>query len=84
MLEAPIGAVYVWCNSRERYARDLARHLGRNDLVVQPRSWLQPLNVRGRQHEAIVVDHATDLEPGEGAALSYAQSRGTLVSRWPA
>jgi hypothetical protein len=60
MTEAPIGAVYVWCNEKRGYPRDLARSLGRDDLRI-----ISPFDVehgyfRGRSVD-VVVDHATRL-----------------------
>lgn len=58
MLDAPQGAVFVWCNSDTYYPKALARKLGRIDLRVQPLSWLTHKNVVGRRFTGFVLDHA--------------------------
>ena len=55
---APLGAVFVWCNNRLWYAKDLAGHLGRRDLVIAtPESWYA--HWRGTR-KMVVFDHALD------------------------
>lgn len=77
MQAAPQGAVFVWCNSRVEYPIALAKELGREDLVVQPMSWLEPRNVMGRTLSGLVLDHAAPLLSDAGyEALMYARSRG--------
>ena len=77
MQAAPQGAVFVWCNSRVEYPIALAKELGREDLVVQPMSWLDPRNVMGRTLSGLVLDHAAPLLSDAGyEALMYARSRG--------
>lgn len=79
MKDAPKGAVFVWCNSRIDYPLNLAKTLGRDDLVVRPLSWLEPRNVMGRNFPGVILDHAA--QPGsEGhAALHYLRTRGVLT-----
>lgn len=55
MLDAPRGAVYVWCNDGLDYPCDLARKIGRTDLrIVAPRD----VERRVRGCSNILVDHA--------------------------
>lgn len=62
MLAAPKGAYYVWCNDNILYPRLLARHLGRDDLVIVPQSFIRMM--RGMRAEC-VVDHAAVALPIE-------------------
>jgi hypothetical protein len=80
MADAPMGAVFVWCNSRTAYPLDLAKHLGRDDLVVRPMSWLEPRNVMGRDFPGVIVDHAAQPDSEAYAALHYMRRRGVLVA----
>ena len=63
MRDAPFGAVFVWCNSALHYPETLARHLGRNDLIIRPASWLTPDNVLTSRRR-IVIDHAMNTSVG--------------------
>lgn len=77
MQAAPQGAVFVWCNSKVCYPIALAKAIDRGDLVVQPLSWLETKNVRGRRLSGLVLDHAAPLLSDAGyEALMYARSRG--------
>jgi hypothetical protein len=76
MKQAPLSATFVWCNERTRYPTELAKTLGRNDLVVRPLSWLEPRNVVSRRFPAVIVDHATRLDPLGYAALDVLIDRG--------
>jgi hypothetical protein len=80
MLDAPVGAVFVWCNSRTAYPQELAKKLQRDDLKVRPLSWLQPRNVIGRIFTGVIVDHATQPDSEGYAALNYLRTRGVRVA----
>jgi hypothetical protein len=54
MLDAPRGAHFIWCTDNAEHAKELARRVGRTDLVCHPRYALREL--AGVQ--SIVVDHA--------------------------
>ncbi len=70
MLNAPHGAVFVWCNGRTAYPEQLARILGRVDLQVVPLSWLTCYDYwRGRRFPGVVIDHAAELS-SEGADVA--------------
>ena len=58
MLSAPAKAIFVWCNDHIGYPRDLARAIGRTDLIIRPAGWLTDRNVKGRAAKQVVVDHA--------------------------
>lgn len=80
MNDAPLGAVFVWCNSRTSYPMALAKTLGRDDLVVRPLSWLERRNVMGRTFPGVVVDHAAQCDPEAYEALNYLRTRGVMVA----
>lgn len=62
MLEAPIGAIYVWVHPPLYYAVDLAKFHHREDLQIVTPGWLEsPANIRGRHFSGIVLDHAAYL-----------------------
>ncbi len=56
--EAPLNAIFVWCNQELTYPAALASRLGRQDLkIVAPSTVLAPGFWDGRSGP-IVVDHA--------------------------
>jgi hypothetical protein len=62
MQDAPAGSVFVWGGGNTLYAKQLAAHLGRDDLEIQPFLWLTPHNVRKGKLPVVIVDHhAVDL-----------------------
>lgn len=80
MKAAPVGSVYVWCNSVTSYPKTLARDLGRKDLQIKPLSWLEPQNVYGHNLASVVIDHAARLDALAYEAMGYLRSHGTLVA----
>ena len=78
MQDAPIESIFVWCNSMVSYPKSLAKHLGRNDLVIQPLHWLRIENIAGRDGLKIVVDHAARLDDRNYDALACAKARGAV------
>jgi hypothetical protein len=80
MLNAPVGAVFVWCNSDLAYPKGLARDLQRDDLVVRRLSWLERRNVMGRDFSGVVVDHAAQPDSEGYEALGYLRIRDLLVN----
>jgi hypothetical protein len=61
MKEAPEGARYIWPSSFTRYARDLASHLGREDLEIIPAARMNHLGLQhyiGGRRFVFVIDHA--------------------------
>lgn len=59
MQEAPMGAVFVWCNDALTYPRLLAQRLCRGDLRIIGPSQLNE-RLRG-YHTVVIIDHAADL-----------------------
>ena len=81
MIDAPVGAVFVWCNERTDYPTKLAKVLGRDDLVVRPLSWLAPRNVMGmRLQGSVIVDHAARLDRCALQSLAYLCAHGVAVA----
>lgn len=58
MQDAPERAIFVWPVARSlSYARDLARHLGRDDLEIVPPVWLEEKRWQGASRP-VILDHA--------------------------
>jgi hypothetical protein len=75
MLEAPREAVFISCNPRARdHDRHLARKLGREDLKIVERSWLDH-GWYGKILTGIVIDHAAHLTEKEQEHLLNAMTR---------
>lgn len=66
MLQAPVGALFIWCNEKLDYPCRLAQHLGRVDLKIAGPSYLEHPPYASRQ---IVIDHAAALTERQHAAL---------------
>ena len=75
MIAAPIGAIYVWCNSSFSYPRDLARKIGREDLEIVSPHWISLHKWAGRELAGLVIDHAASLTPIDWEVLPYIKSR---------
>jgi hypothetical protein len=77
MLEAPQGALFIWCNERLHYPRDLAQHLGRDDLRIVSPDILGRGRYRlyGLRLSAIILDHAAAPNAEEQATLDEARAR---------
>lgn len=58
MQSAPYGAIYIWCNSGLEYPRALARHIGRQDLIIRSPAYFENFGYRGLRIP-VVLDHAT-------------------------
>lgn len=69
MKEAPNGALFIWCNDRLAYAKDLARHLSRDDLDIRGPMSIDRHELRGRRWPAIVVDHYARLSQSQAEGL---------------
>ena len=80
MQAAPQGAVFVWCNTNVDYPRDLARHLGRDDIKIETPSFFI-CRWRGVRLP-VIVDHAasfSDLEwRGYRECMNYLSNHGIL------
>jgi hypothetical protein len=57
MQDAPQGAIFVWCNEHTDYPRRLAKHLGRADLRIAPKSSMERDLLSGF-NKPIIQDHA--------------------------
>ena len=58
MRHAAQKALYVWCSDASvRYAQELARRIGRNDLIIIGPSGLD-YRLYGRTFGGLVIDHA--------------------------
>jgi hypothetical protein len=69
------GAVYVWLNDRLEYPRELARRLGREDLVIVGPSWLTDRRWLGLTFPEITQDHATTFTDAQWKAYWGARTR---------
>lgn len=75
MKEAPIDALYIWCNHDLFYPRELATRLGRLDLRIERPSFLSGDAWRRLYFTDIVVDHATALNDEQRTAFNSIRSR---------
>jgi hypothetical protein len=75
MKSAPVGAVFIWCNSNLAYPKGLAEKLGRQDLQIESPSWLSFRNIAGREFVGVVVDHASHLDAEALYALDQLRTR---------
>ena len=74
LLNAPWGAVFVWCNDHLHYPGDLARFLGRRDLkIIAPRD-IRKAVAFGR-HAPFVVDHTATLTSEQQAIIARCNER---------
>lgn len=72
MKAAPKGAHFVWVNGQLGYPKDLARKLGRDDLVIVSPDFFVGGRWQGIRFTAIVVDHAAILGEKAREGLHYA------------
>jgi hypothetical protein len=73
LLNAPRGAVFVWCTNNLAYIRALALHHGRTDLMLVGKSELVQVLCSGRK--AVDVDHALWMTTEERARLQQLRSK---------
>lgn len=74
MLEAPHGAVFIWCNHHLDHPKFLAKKHNRTDLEIVSPGWLD-YGWIGRELTGIVVDHATYLNDRQQYLLRQALPR---------
>lgn len=67
--DAPVSAIYVWCNSDVSYPKHLAQKLQRTDLFIVNPSWLTEYRWRGQTFNDVIIDHALDLTLEQSEAL---------------
>lgn len=70
MRAAKKGSVYVWVNHHLDYPKQLARKLGREDLVIVSPEWLRSAQWRGRQFPDIMLDHEARLDSPQWEAYT--------------
>lgn len=58
MLNAPKGALFVWCNDNLTYPIGLAIKLNRGDLEIVSPAWMNDYRYIGRSFTGVVADHA--------------------------
>ena len=75
MQAAPTRTIYIWCNDRLDYPKQLAHHLKRDDLEIVSPGWLDSDRWRGRRLSGIVVDHAARLTDKHRELLHDISSR---------
>lgn len=75
MLEAPIGAVFIWARNELAYPRKLASKLSREDLEIVGHEWLANRRWTVGDINDIVVDPAVELSADELTSLLNAQIR---------
>lgn len=56
--DAQQGSIFVWCNNRIDYPKQLAKSIGRSDVRIEGKSWLCSERIRGIDPFKIIVDHA--------------------------
>lgn len=60
LLEAPQRCVYVCTAGAVRYTKELARKLGREDIIVVGPDWIRDQRYLGQDRARVSVDHALD------------------------
>lgn len=76
MQDAPKGAIYVWVNQHLGWPRDLAHHLGCDDLQIVSPTWLERMgNWAGRSITGLVLDHAAELSDRQYAGYRVLLTR---------
>lgn len=71
MKEAPKGAVFIWCNQHIDYPRELARKLGRTDLIIYGPAVFENNGFRLHGVRSIVIDHAARIPKEHRAIAAY-------------
>jgi len=75
MLDAPQGAIFVWCNGHLDYPIRLSRKHGRDDLKIVPPSWLSSERWLGQEFSGVIIDHAACLSAAEWYGLDGVRTR---------
>jgi hypothetical protein len=57
ILEASMGAVFIWHNACLDYPKQLIKKLGRKDIQVVGPSWLTGNSWRGIKLSGVIMDH---------------------------
>lgn len=75
MTEAEFGALYVWCNSRLNYPKNLATYIGRKDLKIVAPHMLTRDRLQGYEFPEAVYDHALDIRKIPDEAVDFIETR---------
>lgn len=54
--DAPMYSIFVWCGSDLHVPKKIAKELGRDDLRIEPLSFIRPHSLRA-QEQAVTLDH---------------------------
>lgn len=57
MMEAPEGAIFIWCNGHTDYPKRLAKMAGREDLRIEPKEFFEG-NRHSGTDKPLILDHA--------------------------
>lgn len=75
MLAAPKGATFIWVNHHLDYPKRLAKHLGRDDLMIVSPEWIGDKRWAGLDLTALVRDPDTQLTNEQWEQLHNAWCR---------
>lgn len=75
MLSLPKGGYFLWLNGFVQYPKDLAKHLGREDIKIVTPYFLETNDYLQLQIPALRVDHAFSPTPRQYEALERIQLR---------
>ena len=75
MIAAKKGALYVWCNSRLNYPKNLAAYLHRSDLVILSPHMLTRERLQGYEFSEVVYDHAVRPSDVSDATANFVLTR---------
>lgn len=73
--QMPKRGLFVWCNDRLDYPKNLCRHLGRQDIQIISPTQLCQERCAGLIFSAVVVDHALRLTPKQEAGYNFLLTR---------
>jgi hypothetical protein len=77
LIDAPLNAVFIWPTNNIRYPVELAKHLGREDIQIERKSWLGGYTFYGLMLTGIILDHSIRL-----IDLSLRERDGLNVARY--
>lgn len=83
MITAPKNAIYIWEDDYPNYARELAKHLKREDLVVIPAKALRDAAIKDLRDtsEPIVIDHALRFDPEMSRNIEALKSPDRIITQ---
>lgn len=74
------NAVFIWCNGRLDYPRNLAKNLNREDVLIVSPYWLESRKWLGCEFSQIELDHAAELTSKQWEYFKLAITRVRNVS----